>query len=738
MRILPFVLAAALLWALPARTLAEGANIGLYTDASGNTCSFTGNDPGTVTAYVVFRPDVGGVNTVQFSAPVPACLGAVFLNETVTPGMTMFGNSQTGVSILLQSCFSQPVSVLQISYLRSAPTEPCCPYPILPDPTLSEIAASNCAYQEVDVTSVVAHFNADASCECEGNSPPTPPELPIPANGAPSVSVTPTFSWWSSDFDNNITGYDIYLGTTSPPPLAASNVPTMSYTPPAPLAQLTPHYWRVVVRDAGGAETTGPTWTFTTRETNPPPSPPSNPVPANGALETTINLTLDWQGVDPEGEPVTFDVYFGTASPPPLVASDIAVSEYALPQLVYGTTYRWRVVARDVIEQETSGPEWSFTTRPSNYPPLQPSQPAPNSGATNVPLNQVLQWTAIDPESDPLVFDVFIGTTSPPPLVATNVPNPNYAPAGLVYSTLYYWRIAAHDTAGNATTGPVWSFTTRPENLPPNAPANPNPAHLATNQPVTSTLAWTCTDPDNQPLTFDVYFGTAATPPLVASNVPTPSYAPGPLSSNVTYRWRIVARDPLGLTTSGSTWRFTTQTVGSPPTQPSTPFPPNNSNNQPTALTLSWTSTDPDGQSLVFDVYFGTSGTPPLVASGIGTMAYNPGPLAPFQLYYWRIVARDPDGNQSSGPTWNFITAPGNSPPTIPSLIAPANGATNQSLAPTLRWSCSDPNSDPLSFDVYFGTDASPPLVASNITPQQYLPGTLSPITLYRWKVVAR
>src|SRR5262245_46938933 len=126
MKIRRLVLAAALLLAIPVRSLAQGANVGLYTDATGTTCSFTGNSPGTITAYVVFRPDAGGVNTLQFSAPVPACMGAVYVSETVTPGMTKFGNSQTGASILLQGCYSQPVSVLQISYLRAASTQPCC------------------------------------------------------------------------------------------------------------------------------------------------------------------------------------------------------------------------------------------------------------------------------------------------------------------------------------------------------------------------------------------------------------------------------------------------------------------------------------------------------------------------------------------------------------------------------------------------------------------------------------
>ena len=42
--------------ALPATLHAE-SKIGLYTDQTGSTCSFSGNDPGLLTAYVVINPD---------------------------------------------------------------------------------------------------------------------------------------------------------------------------------------------------------------------------------------------------------------------------------------------------------------------------------------------------------------------------------------------------------------------------------------------------------------------------------------------------------------------------------------------------------------------------------------------------------------------------------------------------------------------------------------------------------
>ncbi|MCD4736948.1 MAG: hypothetical protein K8R53_12965, partial [Bacteroidales bacterium] len=42
---------------------------------------------------------------------------------------------------------------------------------------------------------------------------------------------------------------------------------------------------------------------------------------------------------------------------------------------------------------------------------------------------------------------------------------------------------------------------------PPSPPSNPSPVNGAIDQPINTNLSWTCTDPENDPLTYDVYFG---------------------------------------------------------------------------------------------------------------------------------------------------------------------------------------------------------------------------------------
>jgi hypothetical protein len=96
-------------------------------------------------------------------------------------------------------------------------------------------------------------------------------------------------------------------------------------------------------------------------------------------------------------------------------------------------------------------------------------------------------------------------------------------------------------------------------NNPPHIPSNPSPADGATGVSTTPTLSWTGGDPDSgDTVTYDVYFGTSASPPLVSSDQVATNYAPGTLSAGTPYYWRIVARDNSGATASGPTWSFTT------------------------------------------------------------------------------------------------------------------------------------------------------------------------------------
>ncbi|MBA2302553.1 MAG: endonuclease/exonuclease/phosphatase family protein [Acidobacteria bacterium] len=106
-------------------------------------------------------------------------------------------------------------------------------------------------------------------------------------------------------------------------------------------------------------------------------------------------------------------------------------------------------------------------------PPVTPSFPTPANGATNVAITSALSWAT---DANAKSFDVFLGTTSTPPLVGPANKFATYTPATLAAGTTYYWRVDAKGTAGAVTAGPLWTFTTAAAAPQPPPPPAPTPA----------------------------------------------------------------------------------------------------------------------------------------------------------------------------------------------------------------------------------------------------------------------
>jgi parallel beta-helix repeat protein len=132
----------------------------------------------------------------------------------------------------------------------------------------------------------------------------------------------------------------------------------------------------------------------------------------------------------------------------------------------------------------------------------------------------------------------------------------------------------------------------------------------------------------------------------------------GILSEGVTYRWNMSAWNEAGRGPISSSWSFTTQAQGNnPPNTPSNPWPVNHATGVSINSDLSWIGGDPDsGDTVTYDVYFGTSSTPSLVSNDQLGITYDPGTLAYNTKYYWKVIATDSHGASTTGPLWDFIT----------------------------------------------------------------------------------
>src|SRR5262249_52613707 len=99
------------------------------------------------------------------------------------------------------------------------------------------------------------------------------------------------------------------------------------------------------------------------------PLSPDTPVyvtPVNTTLGQPTTVTLSWK---PGPWAHRADVYFGTASTPPLFKSGVTVSpnttaKLTIAGLVPGQVYFWRVVSKTMANKTAAGPTWSFSVAP--------------------------------------------------------------------------------------------------------------------------------------------------------------------------------------------------------------------------------------------------------------------------------------------------------------------------------------------------------------------------------------
>jgi hypothetical protein len=85
-------------------------------------------------------------------------------------------------------------------------------------------------------------------------------------------------------------------------------------------------------------------------------------------------------------------------------------------------------------------------------------------------------------------------------------------------------------------------------------------------------------------------------------------------------------------------------------------FPKNGEliNTNEDALTLQWEASDLDNDISEYDIYFGIENEPPLLSSGLQTNSLANVPVDSGEIYFWRVVTRDTQGNESNSELFSF------------------------------------------------------------------------------------
>jgi hypothetical protein len=125
----------------------------------------------------------------------------------------------------------------------------------------------------------------------------------------------------------------------------------------------------------------------------------------------------------------------------------------------------------------------------------------------------------------------------------------------------YYWRVQATDTKKQSSEySSIFNLYTEGvgvSNHLPFAPQLVRPEFNSTKTSGNITLEWLGSDTDNDPLTFDVYFGANNPPELVSQNQDSQSFTVSTVALT-TYYWKVVVKDDKGGEAIGQLWKFNT------------------------------------------------------------------------------------------------------------------------------------------------------------------------------------
>jgi hypothetical protein len=463
-----------------------------------------------------------------------------------------------------------------------------------------------------------AEINGTTPVAVSAPQPPDTPGLVSPPSAATAVAANTPLMWNPSA---NALRYDVAFGTANPPPVVSPGQTGTAYQPPLPLMANTTYFWQVIASNAAGS-TVSPVWTFTTA-----PAASASPTSPDGTI-----VSYGGQIVDATGAIWTI------GSGQQILRNGTQAASGA------GTKILWTLNTIYVLGTDSNWWKWSGSgwtncgpTQPGNATAVTGASP---DGAIVPPAARIVDaqgasWT-IGPNGQILRNSTQAGNGVGSSILwwSANI---------YVLGTDSNWWLWHGDVNSWTNVGPA-----KPNGSGPASPSVPTlilPANGTTSVSRSASLSWLAS---TDATAYDVALGVGNPPSVVSSGQSATSYQPGVLSPNTTYFWQIVAKGAGG-TTPGPIWSFTTV---APPSAPSQPAPADLARNTPRDTTITWATAAGATQ---YDVAFGTSNPPAIVASAITGTTYQPATLKLSTTYYWQVIATGAGGT-TAGPIWSFTT----------------------------------------------------------------------------------
>jgi|GEM_PF-6660203 len=329
------------------------------------------------------------------------------------------------------------------------------------------------------------------------SSGPNPPVMVYPANNGwifpdGALKWTPAGGYPSS--------FNVYLGTSSPPPFEA-NVTSTSYTPT--LAENTIYHWNIEAQNNYGVaaatersfKTLSPSQMCESFESTVfPPTGWTNPGSWSRSTSNKFHLTASAYK-SASTTPAILSTPKVTITPASILEFYYrpgSLTGYGRVQIVYSpdrvtwtpigpvismpTAYEWNsasvalgslsgnyflgfqvystVSTAGIYIDHVAGPDYT------SEPPGPVTLTAPANEAVDVNPRPVFTWTAPTQGGVPAGYRIYCDTyPDPVTLLGSTTEFTFTTPVSLEFGVTYYWKVVAFNGAGNSSPNTIWSFT---------------------------------------------------------------------------------------------------------------------------------------------------------------------------------------------------------------------------------------------------------------------------------------
>lgn len=514
------------------------------------------------------------------------------------------------------------------------------------------------------------------------------------------------------------------------------------------------YYWKIKVYNDAEKFDESDVWSFALK--NSQPEKPSLLNPKNNETGVAmIGFNLEWDdAVDPDGDPVTYDVFLGKSrnlGSSDIIAENIEKTSLHVTNEVIDrvldpdTTYYWKIRAKDPGNMVSESNTQSFITEV--IPELNISLLKPVDNATDVVIPVKFEWELTAKEYYwPVIYEVFIGeedgTLDRAGSVRINYLEEDKKTVEFIDDSLkghtnYVWYVKATNVdSGDSRESEKNIFTTK--NTLPELSIN-----KIAEEDYSIVLSWQATDTDDDELLYDIFMKKDnETETVLATDITETSYTLPEPESSTKYTFKIIAKDNF----EGRTTEEASLVTSNKAPEITLLTPENGSQNTNTRnLRFEWEASDREGDRIDYTFVL----VPPEgaeIAKQLTKQHYVVENLKSLTTYQWFVEAKDEKGAKSKSDVWSFTT--GNTPPDEPVAVSPEADATDFTpyRSPVFKWFASDPDNDELSFVLELAEDSEFNSIVATSTNYVYedptYVSTLTNVVLdtneeYFWRIIA-